>query len=100
MYTDTGIRQVECKIDYKLFIKNGKLYDNLYISLLKNLINTCSYGCLFKKNKNLSKCYCSEYGIFKDYFDVNNFDSTQFSLVKYKSLYHNRTEYILNNEVL
>lgn len=81
-------RQIECKIIYNLFIKNGNIYKKIH-SFLQHMNEICINFCVFKNNRKT--CYCNCNNKFKEYFSSTNFDNSQFSLAKLNDLYN---EYI------
>ncbi len=94
MLTDKGKENILCKIDYRLFIKNGNLYDNIVDKFLNKFTDKCFKNCFFKQTLDFSDCYCISYKCgFKRYFGDNiNFEDSQFSLVKLKKIYDGQSE--------
>lgn len=81
---NTYSKQVECKIMYNLFTKNGIMHENIQ-SFLQNVSTICLNFCAFKDNSKT--CYCNCNDKFKEYFSTTNFSNSQFSLVKLNEIY-------------
>ena len=81
---NTYSKQVECKIMYNLFTKNGIIHENIQ-SFLQNVSTICLNFCAFKDNSKT--CYCDCNDKFKEYFSTTNFSNSQFSLVKLNEIY-------------
>lgn len=78
-------RDIDCKIQYNLFIKQGELSNKLYV-IFNEFRNTCSSNCIFKYYYK-NGCYCNQNEKYRNFFTEKNFYKTQFSLVNIMEIY-------------